>query len=265
MVDRVDRPVAGAAVVVEDHQRRTGGVGVGDTRYGVGQTSSAPDTTATPGRRASPWPRPRRRRPPSAHAVSGRRRCRRRPTRRPGKRPLLRVGRKRPAHRGGAASRRRPTRRSSRSSPPLPRRPSCRVNGSLVRPICQARPEARPDTLGEAMSLDLTWQPSLLDAGPEPTIDETFAGAERISLDRRSWIERVPGWVCGLRRARSPSFWRRPTGVSARGRCGTTRCSNPGSRRGGGPSRGSRSSRRSWSGCARRCPPATGSSSTPWA
>ena len=45
------------------------------------------------------------------------------------------------------------------------------------------------------MSLDLTWQPSLLDAGPEPTIDETFAGAERISLDKRSWIERVPGWV----------------------------------------------------------------------
>ena len=45
------------------------------------------------------------------------------------------------------------------------------------------------------MSLDLTWQPSLLDAGPQPTIDEAFAGAERISLDKRSWIERVPGWV----------------------------------------------------------------------
>ena len=62
------------------------------------------------------------------------------------------------------------------------------------------------------MSLDLTWQPSLLDAGPEPTIDETFAGAERVSLDRpgdggcppdkggvsrqgTAWIERVPGWV----------------------------------------------------------------------
>src|SRR5919198_227350 len=45
------------------------------------------------------------------------------------------------------------------------------------------------------MSLDLTWQPSLLDAGPEPGVDETFAGAERINLDRRSWIERVPGWV----------------------------------------------------------------------
>ena len=45
------------------------------------------------------------------------------------------------------------------------------------------------------MSLDLTWQPSLLDAGPEPAIDDTFAGAVRISLDKRSWIERVPGWV----------------------------------------------------------------------
>jgi len=62
------------------------------------------------------------------------------------------------------------------------------------------------------MSLDLTWQPSLLDAGPEPTIDLTFAGAQRISLDNpgdggcppdkggvsrqgTSWIERVPGWV----------------------------------------------------------------------
>ncbi len=45
------------------------------------------------------------------------------------------------------------------------------------------------------MSLDLTWQPSLLDSGPEPAIDETFAGAERIWLDKRSWIERVPGWV----------------------------------------------------------------------
>jgi alkylated DNA repair dioxygenase AlkB len=45
------------------------------------------------------------------------------------------------------------------------------------------------------MSLDLIWQPSLLDAGPEPGIDESFAGAERIWLDKRSWIERVPGWV----------------------------------------------------------------------
>jgi alkylated DNA repair dioxygenase AlkB len=43
----------------------------------------------------------------------------------------------------------------------------------------------------------LTWQPSLLDAGPEPAVDETFARLTRIGLDRRSWIERVPGWVSG--------------------------------------------------------------------
>ena len=42
---------------------------------------------------------------------------------------------------------------------------------------------------------DLIWQPSLLDAGPAPAVDETFAGAVRIHLDRSSWIERVPGWV----------------------------------------------------------------------
>jgi len=46
-------------------------------------------------------------------------------------------------------------------------------------------------------SPDLIWQPSLLDAGPAPGIDETFAAAVRIDLDRRSWIERVPGWVSG--------------------------------------------------------------------
>jgi alkylated DNA repair dioxygenase AlkB len=45
------------------------------------------------------------------------------------------------------------------------------------------------------MSLDLTWQPSLLDAGPEPDVDETFTGAARTWLDKRSWIERVPGWI----------------------------------------------------------------------
>jgi alkylated DNA repair dioxygenase AlkB len=47
------------------------------------------------------------------------------------------------------------------------------------------------------MSLDLTWQPSLLDSGPEPSIDVSFSGAVRTWLDRRSWIERVPGWVAG--------------------------------------------------------------------
>jgi alkylated DNA repair dioxygenase AlkB len=43
----------------------------------------------------------------------------------------------------------------------------------------------------------LTWQPSLLDAGPQAAVDETFARATRIELDRLSWIERVPGWVSG--------------------------------------------------------------------
>ena len=43
----------------------------------------------------------------------------------------------------------------------------------------------------------LIWQPSLLDAGPEPGLDETFAGAVRIEIDKKSWIERVPGWVSG--------------------------------------------------------------------
>lgn len=47
------------------------------------------------------------------------------------------------------------------------------------------------------MNAELTWQPSLLDADPESAIDETFAGAVRIALDARSWIERVPGWVSG--------------------------------------------------------------------
>ncbi|HVW33829.1 MAG TPA: alpha-ketoglutarate-dependent dioxygenase AlkB [Acidimicrobiia bacterium] len=42
---------------------------------------------------------------------------------------------------------------------------------------------------------DLIWQPSLLDAGPEPVVDESFGGAVRIALDGRSWIERVPGFV----------------------------------------------------------------------
>jgi alkylated DNA repair dioxygenase AlkB len=54
-------------------------------------------------------------------------------------------------------------------------------------------------TLPRAMKAadDLIWQPSLLDAGPVPDIDVTFAGAVRIPLDRTSWIDRVPGWVSG--------------------------------------------------------------------
>lgn len=42
----------------------------------------------------------------------------------------------------------------------------------------------------------LSWQPSLLDAGT-PAIDESFARAERLRLDARSWVDVVPGWVAG--------------------------------------------------------------------
>jgi alkylated DNA repair dioxygenase AlkB len=55
----------------------------------------------------------------------------------------------------------------------------------------------RAGTLVKAMNAPLTWQPSLLDADPEPAVDGTFAGAVRIDLDSRSWIERCPGWVAG--------------------------------------------------------------------
>ncbi len=47
------------------------------------------------------------------------------------------------------------------------------------------------------MTADLVWQPSLLDAGPEPDVDESFSGLVRIGLDDRSWIDRAPGWVSG--------------------------------------------------------------------
>jgi alkylated DNA repair dioxygenase AlkB len=47
------------------------------------------------------------------------------------------------------------------------------------------------------MTADLSWQPSLLDAGPAPDVDESFSGLVRVALDDRSWVERVPGWVSG--------------------------------------------------------------------
>jgi alkylated DNA repair dioxygenase AlkB len=41
------------------------------------------------------------------------------------------------------------------------------------------------------------WQPSLLDAGPEPSVDETFTSLVRVDLDAESWIDYAPGWVAG--------------------------------------------------------------------
>jgi len=42
----------------------------------------------------------------------------------------------------------------------------------------------------------LAWQASLL-AGATPSIDATFASAERVELDPESWIDVVPGWLAG--------------------------------------------------------------------
>jgi alkylated DNA repair dioxygenase AlkB len=43
------------------------------------------------------------------------------------------------------------------------------------------------------------YQPSLF-GDAEPSIDESFAGAQRIDLDATAWIDLVPGWVRGADR-----------------------------------------------------------------
>lgn len=47
-----------------------------------------------------------------------------------------------------------------------------------------------------ASGADLVWQPSLLDAAT-PAVDASFSRASRRTLDARSWIDVVPGWVAG--------------------------------------------------------------------
>jgi alkylated DNA repair dioxygenase AlkB len=42
---------------------------------------------------------------------------------------------------------------------------------------------------------ELNWQPSLLDIGEVPEIDETFASVSRVQLDPESWVDHAPGWV----------------------------------------------------------------------
>ena len=46
-------------------------------------------------------------------------------------------------------------------------------------------------------SLDLSWQPSLLEAVAETRIDEEFLALERIQLDPVSWVDFAPTWVDG--------------------------------------------------------------------
>ena len=42
-----------------------------------------------------------------------------------------------------------------------------------------------------------SWQPSLLATGEDVSVDSSFAGIERVSLDDRSWVDHLPGWVEG--------------------------------------------------------------------
>jgi len=42
----------------------------------------------------------------------------------------------------------------------------------------------------------VSWQPSLLDGG-EPSIDVSYAGLRRLTLDERSWVDYCPGWLAG--------------------------------------------------------------------
>lgn len=44
---------------------------------------------------------------------------------------------------------------------------------------------------------DLTWQPSLLDAGVDASVDPGFSTLRRIKLDEESWVDHAPGWVSG--------------------------------------------------------------------
>jgi alkylated DNA repair dioxygenase AlkB len=44
---------------------------------------------------------------------------------------------------------------------------------------------------------DAVWQPSLLGADDQPSVDRAFDGARRRFLGRGAWLDVVPGWVRG--------------------------------------------------------------------
>jgi alkylated DNA repair dioxygenase AlkB len=46
-------------------------------------------------------------------------------------------------------------------------------------------------------SPNLSWQPSLFETTASTSIDETFAGVERVPLDPASWVDYDPAWVTG--------------------------------------------------------------------
>jgi alkylated DNA repair dioxygenase AlkB len=45
--------------------------------------------------------------------------------------------------------------------------------------------------------MNVTWQPTLLDAASGPEVDSSFAGLVRVELDTTSWVDHAPGWVAG--------------------------------------------------------------------
>jgi alkylated DNA repair dioxygenase AlkB len=46
-------------------------------------------------------------------------------------------------------------------------------------------------------SPDFNWQPSLLDAATEISLDESFSKIERVQLDDESWLDIARAWVTG--------------------------------------------------------------------
>ena len=89
-----------------------------------------------------------------------------------------------------------------------------RRRGCVLRPVA-GRAYAR------RVRPDLSWQGSLLDAGP-PQVDVSFAELRRVSLDETSWIDVAPGGCVDPTRY-SPSCSPRGGGGSARSICTTRR------------------------------------------
>src|SRR5207302_5829596 len=46
-------------------------------------------------------------------------------------------------------------------------------------------------------SMNLVWQPTLLDAASGPDVDASFSGLVRVELDETAWVDHAPGWVTG--------------------------------------------------------------------
>src|SRR5919206_3487734 len=47
------------------------------------------------------------------------------------------------------------------------------------------------------MTNSLVWQPSMFEAGEEPSVDAAFTTLVRHHLDDRAWADHAPGWLSG--------------------------------------------------------------------